>query len=140
MSDIVYARDARLTVDEYIDVVGHSDLGATRPIGDRERVARMIAGANLVVTARLDGRCIGLSRCIADFAWTAYCCDLAVHEDFQGRGIGRELLRVSKDVLGDEVGLALFSMPGAVPFYDRLEPLGVKRNVDGYFWSRTRGV
>jgi len=140
MSGIVYARDPRLTVDEYIDVVGHSDLGATRPIGDRERVARMIADANLVVTARLDGRCIGLSRCITDFAWTAYCCDLAVHGDFQSRGIGRQLLQASKDVLGEEVGLALFSMPGAVPFYDRLEPLGVKRTADGYFWSRTRGV
>ncbi|RYE85046.1 MAG: GNAT family N-acetyltransferase [Hyphomicrobiales bacterium] len=140
MSDILYARDPGLTVDEYVDVVGHSELGATRPISDRERVARMIASAGLVVTARLDGRCIGLTRCITDFAWTAYLCDLAVHEDFQGRGIGRGLVQASKDVLGDEVGLALFSMPGAVPFYDRLEPMGMKRNPDGYFWSRTRGA
>ena len=140
MTEIVYARDSALSVDEYIDVVGNSDLGATRPIADRERVARMIAGSNLVVTARLDGRCIGLARTIADFAWTAYCCDLAVHDDFQGRGIGKALLQASKEALGEEVGLALFSMPGAVPFYDKLEPIGMKRNGDGYFWTRTRGV
>ena len=124
MTQIVYAADPNLTVADYIDVVGHSDLGATRPIGDPERIGRMIAGANVVVTARLDGRCIGLARTISDGAWASYCADLAVHSAFQGRGIGRKLLETTKSILGEEVGIALFSMPGAVPFYDRLEPLG----------------
>lgn len=141
MSDIVYAREAALPVNDYIDVIGNSTLGTTRPIKDRERVAAMIAGAQLIVSARLDGRCVGLARCLADFAWVAYCGDLAVHNDFQGRGIGQGLLRSCKEILGDGVGMALLSVPDAVGFYDKngptvdLHPYG-----HAYFMNRARGA
>lgn len=141
MSSIVYARESALTVDEYIDVVGHSGLGATRPLADRERVAKMIAAADLVVTARLDGRCVGLARCLTDFAWVAYCGDLAVHDDYQGRGIGTGLLRHCKEVLGDGVGIALLSVPEAVGYYDRLgDTLGFHHYEHAYWMSRSSGV
>ena len=71
MSDLVYARDAGLTIEEYLDVVGNSTLGPTRPLGDPDRVAAMLAGADLIVTARTAGRCVGLARCLTDFAWVA---------------------------------------------------------------------
>ena len=138
---VVYARETDLAVDDYIDVVGHSALGATRPIADRDRIATMIAGADLIVTARLDGRCVGLARCLTDFAWVAYCGDLAVHDDFQGHGIGKGLLEACREHLGDGVGMGLLSVPGAVGFYDKhgpsvdLHPYG-----HAYFMNRKRGV
>ncbi len=137
MSDVVYARETSLSAGDYIDVVGHSALGSSRPLGDSNRVAAMIAGANLIVTARLDGRCIGIARCLADFAWVAYCADLAVHEDFQGRGIGKGLLAKVREELGDGVGIALISVPGAVSFY---EGIGMERQADAFWSPRTRGV
>jgi GNAT superfamily N-acetyltransferase len=141
MSEIVYARETVLSVDDYIDVVGHSALGSTRPLNDRARVAAMIEGATLVVTARLDGRCVGLARCLTDFAWVAYCGDLAVHDDFQGRGIGKGLLAKVKEELGTGVGMALISVPGAVAFYDHAGPSVGLNRVDGAYWmTRTRGV
>jgi GNAT superfamily N-acetyltransferase len=141
MTEIVYSRDSGLTVDEYIDVVGNSTLGPTRPLADLARVAAMIAGAQLIVTARLDGRCIGLARCLCDFAWVAYCGDLAVHNDFQGRGIGTGLLRACKDIVGDGVGMALISMPDAVSFYDAKGPaLGMHAQPNAYFMDRVRGA
>ena len=141
MSDIAYAREAALPLDDYIDVVGHSSLGPTRPLNDRDRIAAMIAGAQLIVSARLDGRCVGIARCLTDFAWVAYCCDLAVHDAFQGRGIGTGLLRRCKELLGDGVGIALFSVEEAVGYYDRLEStLGLKRYPYGYWMTRSRGV
>ena len=138
---VVYAREAAVPIDDYIEVVGNSTLGPTRPINDRDRVAEMIAGADLIVSARLNGRCIGVARCLTDFAWVAYCGDLAVHSDFQGRGIGKGLLEACKELLGDDVGMALLSVPEAVGFYDRhgpsvdLHPYG-----HAYFMKRTRGV
>lgn len=138
---VVYAREVALPADDYIDVVGNSALGPTRPIGDRDRVAAMIAGADLIVSARLDGRCVGLARCLTDFAWVAYCGDLAVHNEFQGRGIGKGLLEACRELLGDGVGMALLSVPDAVGFYDRhgpavdLHPYG-----HAYFMKRKRGV
>ena len=141
MSDIVYAREQSLSVDDYIRVVGNSSLGTTRPLADRERVAAMLAGADLTVTARLDGECIGLARALTDFAWVAYLGDLAVHNDFQGRGIGTGLLTHCKQILGDGVGIALLSVEEAVGYYDKLEPLlGLKKYEHAYFMYRTRGV
>ena len=141
MNDIVYAREQHLSVDDYIDVVGNSTLGGSRPLKDRERVAAMLAGADLIVTARIEGRCVGLARCLTDFAWVAYCGDLAVHDDFQGRGIGRALLEKCKQELGDGVGMALLSMPDAKAFYDRVGPaMGLLRNDDAYWMTRKRGI
>ncbi|HEY9010230.1 MAG TPA: GNAT family N-acetyltransferase [Devosia sp.] len=141
MNGIVYAREQDLPVDDYVDVVGHSALGPTRPIADGERVAAMLAGTSLVVSARSDGRCVGIARCLADFAWVAYCADLAVHEDFQGRGIGEGLLRKCREILGDGVGMALISVPSAVPFYEKMgERIGLKPQGDTFWLPRTRGV
>ncbi|HEV7278297.1 MAG TPA: GNAT family N-acetyltransferase [Devosiaceae bacterium] len=141
MSALVYARDAGVTVEEYIDVVGNSTLGATRPLADPDRVAAMLSGADLIVTARIDGRCVGLARCLTDFAWVAYCGDLAVHGDFQGRGIGRELLRHCREELGDGVGIALLSVPEAVGFYERsAHEVGFRAYPHAFFMNRTRGT
>lgn len=141
MSTVAYAREAALPVDDYVDVVGHSALGAARPIGDRERVAEMIAGADLIVSARIEGRCVGVARCLTDFAWVAYCGDLAVHEDFQGRGIGQGLLSTCRDILGERVGMALLSAPGAVGFYDSQGPkVDLHRLGGAYFMTRRRGI
>ena len=141
MSEIVYASDPGLTPEEYIDVVGHSALGATRPLADNARIAAMLAGANLIVTARLDGRCVGVARGISDSAWVCYLADLAVHRDFQGRGIGTGLLRQCRQAVGDGVGIALLSVPGAVSYYDKLgETLGLEHYPHAYWLNRTRGL
>ncbi|HHY51483.1 MAG TPA: GNAT family N-acetyltransferase [Alphaproteobacteria bacterium] len=136
MSEVIYAREERLSVGEYLDVVGHSTLGATRPLADGERIGAMIAHSDLIVSARIEGRCVGLARCLTDFAWVAYCCDLAVHADFQGRGIGTELLRTCRQLLGAGIGIALLSIPEAVGYYDRLERIGLRRYPHAYWMSR----
>lgn len=138
---VVYARETALPIDDYIDVVGNSALGPTRPIKDRERIAAMLAGADLIVSARIEGRCVGLARCLTDFAWVAYCGDLAVHNDFQGRGIGKGLLQALRDNLGDDVGMALLSVPEAVSFYDQHGPaVNLHAYGHAYFMQRRRGV
>ncbi len=38
----------------------------------------MCENANLIVTARLDGKLIGVARSITDFAYCTYLSDLAV--------------------------------------------------------------
>lgn len=138
---IVVARDRTLTVDEYIAVVGDSTLGSNRPIGDRDRIAQMIEQANLIVTARVDGVCVGLARCLTDFAWVCYCADLAVRHSHQRRGIGTQILTVCKELVGDGVGIVLLSAPEAVPYYNRLAAtLKLQPTPNAYFLPRSRGV
>ena len=93
----VYAREDYLGADEYIDVVRKS--GLVRPIDDRGRVERMLAHANLIVTARQDGRLVGFARSLTDFCFCCYLSDLAVDKAFQGAGVGKELVRRTQAAL-----------------------------------------
>lgn len=137
MSGIVYAREPDLPVDDYIAVVGDSALGEHRPLDDRERIARLLAGSNVVVTARLDGQCIGLARGVSDGAWVCYLADLAVRDSHQGRGIGRGLLLETRRLIGPDIGIALLALTGAVSFYDRIGPaLGMAAYPHAYWWER----
>ena len=44
---------------------------------------------------------------------------MIVHEDFRGKGIGKELFKRSVAVLGNR-NVSLYSSPQAVPFYKKL--------------------
>ena len=112
----VYALEAWLGADEYIDVVVKS--GLNRPVGDRGRIERMLAHANLIVTARQEGRLVGLARSLTDFCFCCYLSDLAVDKACQGHGIGKRLIEETRrQAGGDRTTTLLLSAPGAVTFY-----------------------
>jgi len=67
--------------------------GINRPIDNTSRMATLLASANLLVTARQEGKLVGLARCLTDKAWVVYICDLLVDKSVQHQGIGTELLR-----------------------------------------------
>lgn len=121
---IVYSNESQLSVESFIDVLRRSGLAERRPVTNPERVKRMLDGADLIVTARdkdNDDRLIGVSRCITDFAYCCYCSDLAVDAEYQGKGVGRELLDESRRRAGDECAFFLISAPGAVSYYERID-------------------
>ena len=130
---IVYARELSLSVDDYVAVLGETVMRTKRPLANTQRIAQMLAGANFIATAREEGVILGLARCITDFAWIAYCAELAVRENAQGRGIGGGLLKFVEDALGPRVGLTLISEPGAVGFYERI---GMERQDAAFFRAR----
>ena len=59
------------------------------------RIERMLAHANLIITARQDGRLVGFARSLTDFCFCCYLSDLAVDKACQGQGIGRALTEAS---------------------------------------------
>jgi GNAT superfamily N-acetyltransferase len=78
----------RLDVDAIADMLSRSYWANTRP---REKLERALAHS--LVFGLYDGsRQIGLARIISDFAIFAYLCDLIIHEDYRGQGLGRWLL------------------------------------------------
>ena len=91
---------------------------------DRTRIEKMLANANLIVTARLNGKLIGVARSLSDFAYSTYLSDLAVALNYQKKGIGKELIRFTKASTG-EAKLILLSAPAAVDYYPRI---GMKRH------------
>lgn len=96
-----------------------STLAERRPVQDPGRLAAMLAGANLLVTA-WDGRVlVGIARSLSDFSYCTYLSDLAVRSSYQRRGIGRELIRYTR-ALGGTAQLILLSSPQAAGYYPRL--------------------
>lgn len=116
----IYAREDDLGADEYIDVVAKS--GLNRPIGDRARIEQMLKHANLILTARQDGRLVGIARSLTDFCFCCYLSDLAVDKACQGQGIGRRLIEETRTAAGGaKTTTLLLSAPTAMTFYEGIE-------------------
>ena len=125
MPDIVIQREPRLAAEEFLAVLERSGLAERRPVGAPERIAEMLAHANLIITARDGGKIVGVSRSVTDFAYCCYCSDLAVDRDYQGQGIGRQLLEATKTALHPKATLYLIAAPKAISYY---EHIGMLRN------------
>ena len=69
------------------------------------------------MTARAGGLLVGISRAITDFHYCTYLSDLAVDEDWQRRGIGRELIKRTHEAAGVHTTLILLSAPKAQTYY-----------------------
>lgn len=119
MNTVEYQIENNLNVDEFIDCLIDSTLGERRPVNDRERIAKMVKNANLIVTARVDGLLVGVSRSVSDFSYCTYLSDLAVRKSYQKMGIGKELIRQTK-LASEPAKLILLSAPAAVEYYPKI--------------------
>lgn len=122
---ISYHINETLTVEEFVAVLRASTLAERRPVDDRELMQEVLRNSNLLVTARADGKLIGVARTLTDFAYVAYMADLAVDAVFQRQGVGRELIRVTRGQLGARCRLLLVAAPAANDYYPHIgfEPL-----------------
>ena len=116
-----FAVEPDLEPAEFIDVLRRSTLAERRPVDDLDRIAKMLSGADLIVTARdADQKLVGVARAITDFAYCTYLSDLAVDVAFQRHGIGRELIRRVHDKAGLETRMILLSAPAAQSYYPHI--------------------
>lgn len=76
----------------------------------------MLANANLVITAWDGDLLVGISRSLSDYAYATYLSDLAVRLSHQRLGIGRELIRLTREA-APRATLILLSAPAAVDYY-----------------------
>jgi hypothetical protein len=74
---VAYQREPDLTPEEFIDVLLRSTLAERRPVHDADAIKAMLKNADVILTARLDGLLVGVSRAITDFAFCTYLSDLA---------------------------------------------------------------
>lgn len=117
MADPTYRIEPGLGAEEFIDVLVRSTLAERRPVADIDAIRGMLRHADVIATARVDGRLVGVSRAITDFHYCTYLSDLAVDEAHQGRGIGRELIRRTHEAAGTRTTLILVAAPGARTYY-----------------------
>lgn len=126
---ISYKVENNLDINEFRTVLLNSTLGERRPIDDLERLQKMLEFANLIITARDDGKLVGVSRSITDFGFCTYLSDLAVDKAYQKQGIGKELIKLTKNETPDAV-LILLAAPAAETYYPKI---GMKQFEQCYF-------
>ncbi|CAG0964601.1 hypothetical protein FLAV_00890 [Flavobacteriales bacterium] len=71
--EITYKFDTTPETEIIIDLYNSS--GINRPTDEKERIAKMYANSNLIVTAWDNNKLVGISRSLTDFC---YCCYLSV--------------------------------------------------------------
>ena len=116
---ITYRLGNDLDLDAAIELYVASTLGERRPVDDRERMRRMLAEANLVVTAWDGELLVGISRALSDFSFVTYLSDLAVRVSHQRQGIGRELIEQTRQA-APQAYLLLLAAPKAVDYYPHI--------------------
>ena len=117
---IDYRVGNKLKLDEVIELYRASTLGERRPVDERERMAQMLANANLVITAWDGALLVGISRSLTDFSYVTYLADLAVRQSHQKQGIGKELVRRTRMESGPLTKIVLLAAPKAVGYYPHI--------------------
>jgi predicted N-acetyltransferase YhbS len=118
--NICYDSGRKITVEEFIDLLGRSTLAERRPVDDRKCIQAMLSNANLLCTAWDGGKLVGAARSVTDFEFCCYLSDLAVDVAYQKKGIGKKLIALTQLRLGPKATLILLSAPKAEAYYPKI--------------------
>jgi N-acetylglutamate synthase-like GNAT family acetyltransferase len=131
--NIIYRTDITPDIDHIIEVYNRS--GINRPTTDNERMAKMYDNSNLIVTAWDKDKLVGISRSLTDFCYCCYMSDLAVSKDYQTMGIGKKLIELTKNEIGEQTALLLLSAPTAMDYYPKV---GFQKIDNAFLIKRTK--
>lgn len=131
MSEKIEIKEERITAEEYIDFLKRTDLGSQYPKERfEERISKLVKNASISLVARNQyGLIVGVLFGLTDYAYWLYVTDLGVDRDYEGRGIGSQLMKIAHDKAGGEKNIAVYLIANenAVPFYEKL---GMKKADD----------
>ncbi len=130
--EITYKLDTIPETEKIIDLLNSS--GINRPTSDKERITKMYSNSNLIVSAWDQDSLVGISRSLTDFCYCCYLSDLAVRQEYKRLGIGKKLVELTKEKIGDQVMLLLLSVPTAMEYYPKV---GFQKVDNGFIIKRT---
>ena len=129
--DIQYKTDQVPTAAAVIDL--YLSAGLIRPTDDAERISNMYRHSDLVITAWDGDLLVGVSRSVTDFYYCCYLSDLAIRKEYQKEGIGKRLVQLTKEVIGNKCMLLLLSAPTAMEYYPKI---GMETVTNGFIIKR----
>lgn len=128
---IEYSFDKRPTAEQVIEL--YDDAGLPRPTYDKDRIQKMFDHSNLIVTAWYGDLLVGVSRSITDWVWACYLSDLAVRSSHKREGIGRKLIQLTKEKVGEQCMILLLSVPTAMEYYPKV---GFEKQESSFIMNR----
>jgi ribosomal protein S18 acetylase RimI-like enzyme len=107
---------------ERIDWDALSALYKVAPLGDKppDLLKRVFSNSMFKCFVFDGGRLVGAGRALADGADCAYLCDVAVHPDFQGQGLGKAIIVRLRELAAGHKKIILYANPGTEGFYRKL--------------------
>lgn len=104
---------------ENVDWAALSELYRLAPLGNKSPDWLRTAFSNSMFKCfvRQDGAVVAAGRAVADGVDCAYLCDIAVHPDHQGTGLGKEMIRRLVERCRGHRKIILYAVPGREPFY-----------------------
>ena len=108
--------------DGSIDWIALSELYRIAPLNDKKPNELKFAYSNSLYKCFVleGGMLVGAGRVVGDGIDIAYLCDIAVHPEFQGRGIGREIALKLMALSAGHKKMILYANPGVEPLYQKL--------------------
>ena len=117
-------KEERITAKEYIDFLKRTDLGSQYPKERfEERISKLVDNVSISLVARNEnGLAVGVLFGLTDFAYWLYVTDLGVDRDYEGQGIGSQLMKTAHDLAGgkNDIAVYLIANENAIPFYEKL--------------------
>ena len=115
---IIYKFDVVPTAQQVIELYNDADL--PRPTNDPQRIRAMFENSDLIVTAWDENKLVGVSRTITDWVWCSYLADLAVNPGYKRSGIGKRLIELAREKIGEQSMFLLLSVPTAMDYYPKV--------------------
>jgi ribosomal protein S18 acetylase RimI-like enzyme len=105
-----------------IDWQALSDLYRAAPLGEKKPQDLETAFTNSLFKCFIfdKGKLIGVGRALADGIDCAYLCDIAVHPEYQGRGLGKDIVLKLVELSAGHKKIILYANPGKEGFYAKL--------------------
>ncbi|MDY6791694.1 MAG: GNAT family N-acetyltransferase [Thermodesulfobacteriota bacterium] len=98
-----------------------AELFSKAPLGvrDPDKLRRSCEKSFLVCFAYVEDKLVGMGRAISDGEYQAAIYDLVILPEYQGRGIGRQIMEELHRRLPVKT-IILYAVPGKEPFYGKL--------------------
>ena len=120
LPEVLYRSDVTITAEQFIDLLKRSTLDQRRPVHDQNRIQKMLDHGNVLITAWIDNKLVGVSRAVTDYSFCCYLSDLAVDENYQHQGIGKQLVYHTHEAAGPDTMMILLAAPAAVNYYPKI--------------------
>ncbi len=117
-AQISYRFDVVPTAQQVIEL--YDDAGLPRPTHDPQRIRTMFENSDLIVTAWDENKLTGVARTITDWVWCSYLADLAISPAYKRSGIGRKLIELTREKIGEQSMILLLSVPTAMEYYPKV--------------------
>lgn len=116
MDDIIYKTTKEdVNWQEVADVLKRSGLSDHTP----QEQKTMFTNSYAVVFVLYKGRIVGVGRALSDGVCQAAIYNIALDEEFQGRGIGRRLIKTLLDQVKGQ-NIILYTHPRTVSLYEKM--------------------